>query len=362
MLVADVHRLDHVHVESAEGAQAPQRLHVPAPPSAESVIVPDHQLAHLAAVEQDPIDELLGAQPREPPVEPDEEHVIERQLRQDLAPLGIGREERRRRLRVHDLERMGLEGHQNAGAPRRVGPARNLAQHRLVAQVDAVERADRHGAPARERRKPADHGDSSTTDGRSQPSAARATATSSPRVQQRHGPLGAIAGGYRATVTHGDTRGLVQLDGGQVRAAPCDRAAPRPRVSRSSGTASATPQPADRLAPERGQVARPRRAARPGPARWRGTYVPGLTVTRNSSSGGSNRTSSAWCTVTLDVRRIHALAAPRQPVAPLTVHVLRRISWRPLGMRTQKPAKRLPDRCARRGARPPPAPPSARRR
>ena len=52
------------------------------------MIVPDHQLAHLAAVEQHLAHELLGRERRQAPVEPEEEHVVERQLRQDLAPLG----------------------------------------------------------------------------------------------------------------------------------------------------------------------------------------------------------------------------------------------------------------------------------
>ena len=52
VLLADVHRLDHVHVEPALGAEAAQGLDVAAPAAAEAVIVPDHQLAHLAAVEQ----------------------------------------------------------------------------------------------------------------------------------------------------------------------------------------------------------------------------------------------------------------------------------------------------------------------
>ena len=49
VLLADIHRRHHVHLEPALGAQPAQGLDVAAPAPAEAVVVPDHQLPHLAA-------------------------------------------------------------------------------------------------------------------------------------------------------------------------------------------------------------------------------------------------------------------------------------------------------------------------
>ena len=58
------------------------------------MIVPNHQLSHGAALEQHAPHELLWRERGELPVEPQEQHVVERELRQDLPPLGAGGEER----------------------------------------------------------------------------------------------------------------------------------------------------------------------------------------------------------------------------------------------------------------------------
>ena len=52
VLLADVHRVTTSTSKPALGAEAAEGLDVAAPPAAEAVIVPDHQLAHPAAVEQ----------------------------------------------------------------------------------------------------------------------------------------------------------------------------------------------------------------------------------------------------------------------------------------------------------------------
>ena len=178
LLIAEAHRRHHVDVEPVLHAEPAEGLDVAASPAAEPVIVPDDQLLHPAAVEQDASDELLGTEPRHPPVEPQQHHVVELGLGQELAPFRSGHQDRRRRLRVDHLERMRLEGNENAGpagGPRAIG---DLAEHGLMTQVHAVERADGDGAAIGQLRHSA-HGTPSTTDGRSHPSSALATATSS---------------------------------------------------------------------------------------------------------------------------------------------------------------------------------------
>ena len=89
--------------------------------------------------------------------------------------LGRGGEERRRGLRVHHLERVGIERDQHAPAAGGLRPRGDLLDHRAVPQVDPVEGADGDHRACRGCREPA-HGPS-TTSGRSDSPSARATAS-----------------------------------------------------------------------------------------------------------------------------------------------------------------------------------------
>jgi hypothetical protein len=139
MLLAHIDRRNDVDGEIELGTQPAQGLDVTAPPPTESVVVPDHQLAHAAVPDQHLPHELLGVHRREPAVEVQDDDPVDRRLRHHLEPLARRREPRRRRLRVHHLERVRLEGHQHARQPGRPGPLRDLGQHRLVAEVHAIE-------------------------------------------------------------------------------------------------------------------------------------------------------------------------------------------------------------------------------
>src|SRR3989449_3981651 len=93
-------------------------------------------------------------------------------------PLLVGqREQPRRGARVHDLERVRVERHEQARAPPRLLCApHDLAQHRLVSAVDPVERPD-----GRDRGDSAPrHCSTTTTRGLSTSSTRSATATRAP--------------------------------------------------------------------------------------------------------------------------------------------------------------------------------------
>src|SRR2546425_5065666 len=67
---------------------------------------------------------------------------IESERLEQLPFLHGEREQPRRRRRVHDLERGGGGRDDQAGEPLGARPPHDLGEHRLVAAVHAVERAD----------------------------------------------------------------------------------------------------------------------------------------------------------------------------------------------------------------------------
>ena len=190
VLVTEIHFRDHIHVEAVHGAEPPKGFDVAASSTPEPVIVPDHELLHLAPIEQDAFHELFRAQARHPPVEAEQHDVVERGLCQEFSPLRSRHQNRRSRLGIHHLERMRLEGDEDTRPARRRRPIGDLAQHRLMTQVHPIERADGDRAAARQRRQSA-HGVPSTTDGLSHPSLARATAMSSSPFTNATSPSGA---------------------------------------------------------------------------------------------------------------------------------------------------------------------------
>ena len=74
-------------------ANAAQRVDVAAPALAKSVIVADHEPAHLHALDQDLVDEPLGAVRGQLPGERQEDRVVEPGLGEDVALLGGGGEQ-----------------------------------------------------------------------------------------------------------------------------------------------------------------------------------------------------------------------------------------------------------------------------
>ena len=90
-------------------------------------------------LDQDLLDEFLGAALGELLVEGDHDQLLDAEPLDHVALDPEGHDQLRQRRRVQDLERVGVEGEHGVG----------VVDHRLVAEVDAVEGPDRDVARAR---------------------------------------------------------------------------------------------------------------------------------------------------------------------------------------------------------------------
>ena len=148
---------------------------------AEAEVLADRDLLGVELLEQDVGDEVLGALLRELLVEGDDDELLHAEAFDHVALDLEGHDQLRRRRRVQDFERVRVEGEDRVGA----------LDHRLVAEVDAVEGADRDVARPRlgvgQRGDPHAHRSASATAGTS--SATRSAGSSSPAFSTRKGPI-----------------------------------------------------------------------------------------------------------------------------------------------------------------------------
>ena len=112
---------------------------------AEAEVLADRDLLGVELLEQDVRDEVLGALLGELLVEGDDDQLLDAEAFDHVALDLEGHDQFRRRRRVQDFERVRVEGEDGVGA----------LDHRLVAEVDAVEGADRDVARAAARRRAA---------------------------------------------------------------------------------------------------------------------------------------------------------------------------------------------------------------
>ena len=112
---------------------------------AEAEVLADRDLLGAELLEQDVLDEVLGAALGELLVEGDDDQLLDPEAVDHVALDREGHDQLRQRRRVQDLERVRVEGEDGVGA----------LDHRLVAEVDAVEGADRDVARAAARRRAA---------------------------------------------------------------------------------------------------------------------------------------------------------------------------------------------------------------
>ena len=243
--------------------EPPQRLHVAAPPAAEAVIVADHQLAHPAALQQHVPDELLGAHAAPA-------RRSKRRKSASRAASGPGSRGARARSSAAAARPAGFTTSSGCGSKVTRTLSRPAASARRAISCSTawcprwtpsneptVDHGSRGSDAARRRaRCRLPHGIASTTVGWSRPSSGRATATSSSPARSTTGTPGSIAAPPSAT------------------ARPCTTAAfaagssstagrwPSTRAGGCSGVGSdlverhrlLDPQPADRLAAQRGQM------------------------------------------------------------------------------------------------------------
>src|SRR5436190_11693152 len=279
-------RVHHVHREPVRGAETPHRFHVAGAPAPEAVVVAQHQLPHGELRSQHVADELLGAEPRQVGREWEHRDAVHARPGEQLSFFVRERQQLRRRRRVDDFERVGLEGHQHAlePPPPRLRPPHDLRQPRLVAAMHAVEGAARPYRPARAH-------SATTTRGLSRSPTRSATAMRWPFANRATLPSSSFSAG-----TGRPWRAAARPASSNSRRGRSATSAASSRKSAAVTTWGATAS-SRRNGPTR--VRRSAAKCRPHPkasptsrARLR-RYVPPLTTARNWTSGGAKATSSS---------------------------------------------------------------------
>ena len=100
---------------------------------AEAEVLPDRDALRSELLDQDLLDELLGADLGELAVERDHDQLLDPEPVDHIALHLEGHDQLRRRLGMDHGQGMGIEGEHGVG----------IVDHGLVAEVDAVEGADR---------------------------------------------------------------------------------------------------------------------------------------------------------------------------------------------------------------------------
>jgi len=158
-----------------------QHRRIPLGFGAEAEVLTDRDLVGGEPLEQDVGDEVLSAALGELLVKGDHHQLPHPQSLDHVALDPERHDQLRRRRRVQDFNRVGVEGEDRIGA----------VDHRLVAEVDAVEGADRDPARAwlgvGQRGDLDAHRSASRTAGTS--SATRSAGTSTPASSTRKGPI-----------------------------------------------------------------------------------------------------------------------------------------------------------------------------
>ncbi len=115
---------------------------------AEGEVVAAHHVMGRQSIDDHVMNEGFRRHPREGAVEAQHDQMIDAQGR-DLARLGTQRgQAERRHVRLEDVARVRLEGHDRPRPAGRVGDAAGFADDRLMAAVHAIEIADGdNGAP-----------------------------------------------------------------------------------------------------------------------------------------------------------------------------------------------------------------------
>src|SRR6202035_3056267 len=133
-------------VEAAPGAQTSQKFEITLAPAAQGETGPDDEPAHPEALGERrceairaPGAQLLG--------ERDDHHSLGPACCEQLDAVVETAEQRRAARRIDDAARMRVEGDRDGGHGASGGRCADAPQQTLMADVDAVETADRHHRP-----------------------------------------------------------------------------------------------------------------------------------------------------------------------------------------------------------------------
>ena len=147
------------HLEAELGAHALEQRDVAVAPVAEVEVVADHDEARAEHAREHLAHEVFGRLLAARLVEREHEAFVDGAGRVEQLELLVERREQlRRRAGAHDFGRMPVEGEHGRREAACVGEVVHDAQHRLVPEVHAVERADRDRAARRARRLPTSAG------------------------------------------------------------------------------------------------------------------------------------------------------------------------------------------------------------
>jgi hypothetical protein len=120
-----------------------QNVHVAGAPGAEAEIIPDQQIPHGCAPDEDALDEILRADLSETIVEAHHVRGVDPVARQKLQLFPQRREPCRRLVGREEFPRVGLERHCARDESARARSILQTGEHDLVSDVNTVEIADR---------------------------------------------------------------------------------------------------------------------------------------------------------------------------------------------------------------------------
>ena len=147
-LAVHLHCVHVHHLETVFPAGLRQHGEIPPAFPAEAEIITDHEIAHLQTIHQQALDELLGLEGGKFRIERQTQHAIHRVAAQRLELFAQTRQARHGGLRLKKLLRLRLEQNHLRGQAEFPAFLRQLANHRLVTEMHAVEISDRGNASA----------------------------------------------------------------------------------------------------------------------------------------------------------------------------------------------------------------------
>jgi hypothetical protein len=139
----DVDRRHGMDCEAEFAAQRAEERHIAAALVAEVKPLADGEAAQPAKTGHQVTDELLAGPLAEGGVEPQHQRGIDTELGDRGEPLAQGLEQSRSLVRMEHMERVRIEGGHHRARPQRPGVEQRLTDDVLMAEVDAVEHAQR---------------------------------------------------------------------------------------------------------------------------------------------------------------------------------------------------------------------------
>src|SRR5262245_48859760 len=135
-----------VRPKSQRAGELLQELGIAAGALAEAVIEPDHDLARLQGLHEGVLDECLGLDRRDRPREGHHHGGVDPGLADELEPLVERRDGKRRAIGLEYFHRMLIERARHRAEPGLPSPRHRHTQDGSMAQVNAVEGAERDSA------------------------------------------------------------------------------------------------------------------------------------------------------------------------------------------------------------------------